>query len=146
LEFIPKNPNFEETIRRKLAKQHFMHHLGFRIDEIMAGKVTGYLEIEDIHLQQNDFIHGGVTSTVADLVMGFAAYSLVSEDQGTVTADLKIAYLRPGFKGKLRAVGYVIKQGHLLYFCEADIFCLSNGTEELIARGYSTMVAIDIRG
>jgi acyl-coenzyme A thioesterase PaaI-like protein len=76
--------------------------------------------------------------------MGFAAYSLVAPNQGTVTADLKLVYLRPGFAGELTARGYVIKAGKMLYFCEADIFCTYNGNTELIARGYSTMAAVEV--
>ena len=142
--FEIKNPLFKETILKKLEKQHFMHHIQANLTSIEAGKVSSELEIKDIHKQQNGFVHGGVTSTMADLVMGFAAYSLVSDKQGTVTSDLKISYLRPGIGEKIIAEGYVIKQGNLLFFCEADIFVIKQNEKTLIARGYSTMVAIGV--
>jgi hypothetical protein len=44
----------------------------------------------------------------------------------------------------IEAIGYVIKQGNLLYFCEADIFAVDNGVRTLVARGYSTMCAVKI--
>lgn len=140
----PKNPLYNETIIKKLEKQFFMHHIGFNLDKIEPGMVQGSLEIQEKHLQQNGFLHGGVTSTVADLVMGFAAYTLVSENEGTVTSDLKIAYLRPGIGEKIVAEGYVIKQGNLLYYCEANIYCINGEEQSLIARGYSTMCAIKV--
>ncbi len=142
--FEVKNPKFKENILKKLEKQHFMHHIQAQITNIEAGKVIAEMDINEIHQQQNGFVHGGVTSTLADLAMGFAAYSLVSENHGTVTSDLKIAYLRPAIGDKLIAEGYVIKQGNLLFFCEANIFCLNKNDKILVARGYSTMVAIEI--
>ncbi len=141
----PKNPDFKQTIIKKLERQHFMHHIGFNLTKIESGCIEGELIIEEKHEQQIGFLHGGVTSTLADLVMGFAAYSLVDINEATVTSDLKIAYLRPGIGHKVIAKGRVIKAGNLLYFCEADIICIDKqGNETLIARGYSTMCAIKI--
>jgi uncharacterized protein (TIGR00369 family) len=141
---LPKNPDFKNTILKKLENQFFMKHVGCQLSEIEYGKVTAEMDIQQIHLQQNGFVHGGVTSFIADLVMGFAAYSMVSENEGTVTSDLKIAYLKPGIGQKIIAKGYVIKPGNLLYYCEADIICINNDEEILIARGYSTMCSIKI--
>jgi uncharacterized protein (TIGR00369 family) len=141
--YEPRNLNYKQTIISKFEKNVFSHHIGFNLTRIEPGLVEGELDIKEMHQQQNGMIHGGVTSTVADIVMGFAAYSLVEEGQGTVTSDLKVAYLRPGKGNKLIARGKVIKSGNLLYYCEADVICTDElGTEILIARGYSTMCAI----
>lgn len=122
-----------------------MHHIGFNLTKIEVGYVEGELDMQQHHEQQLGYVHGGVTATVADLVMGFAAYTLVTENEATVTSDLKIAYLRPGIGTKIIGKGRVIKAGNLLYFCEADIICFDNkGNETLIARGYSTMCAVKI--
>lgn len=142
MSFTIKNKNYQSVIQKKLEKQYFMKHIAFEIKTIEPGLVYGGLKIKQEHLQQNGFLHGGVTATVADLVMGFAAFTLVAENEGTVTSDLKIAYLRPGIGDEIIAKGYVVKQGNLLFFCEADIICINKGEEVLIARGYSTMCAI----
>ncbi len=139
----PKNPDFEQNIRQKLEKQHFMHYIGFDLTKITPGYVEGGLKIEAHHKQQFGYTHGGVIATVADLVMGFAAYTLVNKNEGTVTSDLKIAYLRPGIGSKIIGRGTVVKTGNLLHFCEADIICVGeNGEETLIARGYATMCTV----
>ncbi|MES2617168.1 MAG: PaaI family thioesterase [Bacteroidota bacterium] len=141
----PKNPHYEQTIREKLKDQHFMRHIGFNLTHIQPGEVEGELILEQHHKQQNGFLHGGVTATVADLVMGFAAYTLVDTNEGTVTSDLKVAYMRPGLGQKIIGRGKVIKAGNLLFYCEADIISVDEkGAETLIARGYSTMCAIKI--
>ncbi len=145
MKFQAKNKNFASVIAQKLEKQHFMHHIGFKLTKIEEGCVEGELFLELHHQQQLGYLHGGVTATVADLVMGFAAYTLVSENESTVTSDLKIAYLNPGIGNKVKAIGKVIKAGNLLYFCEADILVEnSEGISILVARGYSTMCAIRI--
>lgn len=143
MEYISKNPHFKQTVLNKMLVNHFMNFVGFEATSIEPGYVEGEIILQEQHLQQNGYVHGGVTSTVADLVMGFAAYTLVPEGEGTVTSDLKIAYLRPGIGTKVIAKGRVIKPGNMLYYCEADIFCLHPEKGEiLIARGYSTMCAI----
>lgn len=147
MNYESKNPNYKHIILAKFEKNIFSHHIGFNLTRVDPGIVEGELHIQKIHEQQNGMIHGGVTSTLADIVMGFAAYSLVAEGEGTVTSDLKVAYLRPGKGVKLLAKGRVIKPGNMLYYCESDIICIDQlGTETLIARGYSTMCAIKSKG
>lgn len=139
-----KNPNFKQYVIDKMKVNHFMNFIGFELTSIDEGFVEGHIRLQQHHLQQNGFVHGGVTSTLADLVMGFAAYTLVPDGQGTVTSDLKVAYLRPGVGDTIIARGKVIKAGNLLYYCEADILVSNEEKGEvLIARGYSTMCAVN---
>ena len=143
MEYTSKNPHYKRDMLIKMQSNHFMQHLGFMVTSIEPGYLEGELNLQQIHLQQNGFVHGGVTSTLADIVMGFSAFTLVAEGEGTVTSDLKIAYLRPGIGTKIIAKGRVIKAGNLLHYCESDIYCVhpENG-EILIARGYSTMCVV----
>ena len=140
---MSKNPHFRKDILVKMQSNHFMQHLGFMVTSIEPGCIEGELILQKIHLQQNGFVHGGVTSTLADIVMGFSAFTLVADGEGTVTSDLKIAYLRPGVGDKIIAKGKVIKPGNLLHYCESDIYCVQpDKSEVLIARGYSTMCVV----
>lgn len=143
MEYQSKNPHFKRDMIVKMQANHFMQHLGFNVTHIEEGYLEGELVLEKIHLQQNGFVHGGITSTLADIVMGFSAFTLVAEGEGTVTSDLKIAYLRPGIGNKIIAKGRVIKPGNLLHYCEADVYCVHpDKGEVLIARGYSTMCVV----
>lgn len=145
MKFEAKNPAYKQVVMAKLSQNHFSQYLGYQMILVEPGIVEGQLEVKEMHLQQNGFLHGGVTSTLADIVMGFAAYTLVPAGQGMVTSDLKVAYLRPGLGKKILAKGRVIKAGNLLYYCEADIISVNDdGTEDLIARGYSTMCAVQL--
>jgi uncharacterized protein (TIGR00369 family) len=139
------DPNFKEKIKEKLTRQFFMKLVGLNLTKIEVGYVEAELNLEEKHLQQNYFLHGGVTSTACDLVMGFAAYSLCPAELGVVTADLNISFLKPGIGSKLRAEGRVIKPGASLYFCEADLFVLNSKNEWVhIAKSTSTMHTIKL--
>lgn len=142
MEFIVKNQNFKENIREKLKGQHFMHLVGFDLTEIEAGLIKGEMPIEQKHLQQFGFVHGGVTSTLMDITMGFAAYSLVSQGEGVVTANLSVDYHHPGIGDSLLAVGKVEKPGSKMFFCSGELYAISNGESKLIATARSIMAVI----
>ena len=145
MQFIPANPDFMKVIEAKLAHQHFMKLLGLKLDRVVPGYCDASMEFEQKLEQQNGFLHGGAISTIADVCMGFAAYSLAPKNKGMVTSGLTISFLRPAKSGKIVAKGRVIKAGNLLYYCEAEIYCVNNNKEELIATGVSTMCTIDIK-
>ena len=137
------NPDFKNTINEKLDRQFFMQLLGFKVTDISEGKIEGELELKDIHKQHKGFVHGGVIATVADIVAGFAAVSLVPKDHHVVTVELKTSYLNPGLGEKLFAKGWVLKQGRKLNFCEAEVYSISGGNEPvLIAKASATMATL----
>lgn len=138
--FTARNPRYRDLILEKTTGQHFMHHIGFTLDRIEAGFVTGSMYNQEHIRQQAGFLHGGATATFADLVMGFAAYSLVGEDEAVVTADLRISYLNPGVGKLFRAEGQVIKNGRKLIFCEAEIFA----DHLLIAKASASMAVVSL--
>ena len=73
-----------------------MHHIGFSLTRIEPGQIEGEMDLPEFTRQQLGFLHGGVTATVADIVAGFAAYSLTPLDKHVVTADINIMYYKPG--------------------------------------------------
>ena len=137
-----RNPDFKKNIIEKLKGQHFMHHIGFNLDTIELGCVEGEMALEQKHLQQFGFVHGGVTSTLMDITMGFAAYSVLAPNSGVVTANLSVDYLNPGLGERIRAVGKVDKAGAKMIFCSANIYTYKNGVECLIATARSIMAVI----
>ena len=70
------NPDFEGNLKKALEKQYFMKLIGFEITKIEAGYIEGELLIEEKHLQQHGFLHGGLMATCLDIVMGFARVKL----------------------------------------------------------------------
>ena len=131
--------DLEIRIRRKLERQHFMHLIGADLTLITPGRVEAELALQQQHQQQRGFAHGGLVATLADLVAGFAAVTLIPDTHGLVTADLRVSYLHPGVGQRLRAIGWVLKAGRRLHFCEAEVWC----DDLLIAKASATMAVIE---
>jgi uncharacterized protein (TIGR00369 family) len=138
-----KNPDFEKDIRKKLEGQAFMHHLGMDLDVIEAGYIVGSMPIRNFLTQQNGYVHGGVMATAADVVMGFAAFTLVGKRDRVVTVDLNMNFLRPGEGEKLQAEGRVLKAGRNIFYCEAALYVFHGETKILTNKATSTMYRID---
>lgn len=137
---VPRNPDYKGFIRKKLEGQHFMRHIGFDLTTIEPGYIEGRAPMDAFLTQQDGYVHGGVTATVADIVCGFAAFSLVREEEHVVTGDLSLSFLAPGKGQHVFAKGYVLKPGKRLNFCEGEVYTEDtvNG-DTLIARVHTTM-------
>lgn len=140
--FTPPNPQYKERVLKKLEGQAFMEHVGIQITAIEAGRVEAELEIRPIHKQQFGRIHGGLTGVLADIVTGFAVYTLAPEDKDVVTIELKTSYLRAGKGQRLKAVGQVLKPGRAVSFAEGKIYALDGDEERLIATSTTSMALI----
>ena len=66
-------------------------------------------------------VHGGAIAALADVALASVAFTLADEGQITVTADLKVDFLRPAFPGKLLARAEVRHRTNRLAFTEATI-------------------------
>jgi len=136
------NPEFKSRIEKFLERQYFMKLVGFELNVIEPGRTEGWLDLTQDHQQQTGLVHGGVTATLADIVAGFAAVTVVAEDQHVVTGEIKISYFTPGRGQKLHAIGWVVKQGRKMSFCEAEVWSVDEGKRTLIAKATTSMVTI----
>ena len=66
-------------------------------------------------------VHGGAVATLADECLASVAFTQAEEGETTVTADLKVDFLRPAKPGKLLARGTVSHRAKRLAFCEATV-------------------------
>lgn len=121
-----------------------MHLIGFDLTRIECGVVEGQMNLENKHLQQFGFVHGGATSSILDITMGFAAYSVVPIEKGVVTANISIDFLNPGDGDKIIAIGEVEKAGNKLVFTHGRVFTEKDGQRKLIATARSVMAIIDV--
>lgn len=140
------NPNYRQLVQDKLASNHFTQAIGFEMQTIEPGKTSGKLAVESQHLQQNGFVHGGVILTLCDIVAGFAAFTLVQDQEHVVTAEIKVSCLRPAVGDQLYAIGYVIKPGKHIHFCESEVYVLQSGQQKLVAKSSSSMAVVRVAG
>ncbi len=142
-EFKSRNENFREYVASKMEANKFAPFIGLKFTEIEEGRISGTLDFEEKHKQQNGYLHGGVTSAILDMVQGFASYTLVENGQFVFTVEAKISYLNRGMGTKFYAAGWVIKPGKRFHFCEGEIWYMDEaGQKIIVAKGSATMAVV----
>lgn len=100
-------------------------NIGTRIVEvgygrlILEGNMTG--ESHGFPTSHGTIVHGGAIATLADEALASVAFTVAEEGEATVTADLKIDFLRPAKPGRLIARATVRHRTRRLAFCEATV-------------------------
>lgn len=123
-----------------------MHLMGFDLVEIEPGKIVGEMPLEQKHLQQYGYVHGGVTASILDITMGFAAYTLMPLGKGVVTATISVDYWHPGDGDKIIAVGEVEKPGGKMVFTRGIVYIEQAGIRKQIASAKAVMAVIEANG
>lgn len=137
--------DLEAYLQERLKENHFIKHMGLKLSKLDSGYAEMTLEVQTHHLQQNGFLHGGVSATILDVVTGISAYTCVPQNKNVVTADLKVSYLNPSTSKSILATGSVTKSGNFLIFCAGEVFdVFEDGSKKLVATCQSIMCAVDI--
>lgn len=110
---------------KKWASSGMIANIGGRLVEIGAGKVVieGDLTAErhSFPTSHGPIVHGGAIATLADEALATVAFTVADEGQTTVTADLKVDFLRPATPGRLIARATVRHRTKRLAFTEATV-------------------------
>lgn len=144
-DFKPRDPGFEERVRRSFAAQPMMATVGAVLDRVSPGAVDVGMPVASHLLQQHGFVHMGAVSTLADTACGFSALSLMAPGAGVLTVEFKLNMMAPATGERLLARGRVVKAGRTLMVTQADVFALAAGQERLIALMTATMMTIEGR-
>jgi len=113
--------------------------IGFHVVAAKPGEATVELDAGPQHTNPMGTLHGGVLCDIADAAMGIAYACALGEDESFTTLELKINFLRPVWKGTLRAMGRVVKNGTTIGLVECDVF---DDQKRLIARASSTCMTL----
>jgi uncharacterized protein (TIGR00369 family) len=141
-EFTARTTDYAERVADSFARQAALSTMGAELISVAPGKVVVEMPHDDRFTQQHGFIHAGVTTTVLDTACGYAAFSLMPENAGVLTIELKTNLLAPAAGEKFVFVGRVIKPGRTVTFCEGEAFALSDGTKKRIATLSATMMTV----
>ena len=112
-------------IYKEWAASGMVANIGARIVEVGHGRLVleGNLtaSAHGFPTSRGTVIHGGAIATLADEALASAAFTAAEEGETTVTADLKVDFLRPARAGRLIARATVRHRTRRLAFCEATI-------------------------
>lgn len=100
-------------------------NIGTRLVEVTHGTLVmeGHMtaEAHGFPTARGTIVHGGAIATLADEALASVAFTVAEEGETTVTADLKVDFLRPARPGRLRARATVRHRTRRLAFCEATV-------------------------
>lgn len=113
--------------------------IGFKLISIGPGKAVIEFEADDRHANPMGTLHGGVLCDISDAAMGMAYASTLNEGESFTTLELKINFLKPVWKAKLRAEGSVVNGGKTVGLVMCDVF---DEQERLIARASCTCMTL----
>ena len=134
-----------ERINRSFESQSMMKTLGAMIYKVEKGNVIIEAPIIPSTLQQQGYVHAGLTFSIGDSAAGYSALTLLPEDQEVMTAEIKINLLAPADGELLRAEGKVVKLGKRLVVVTSEIHALKDGQAKLIAIMQGTMIPVTVK-
>ncbi|MGP1679482.1 MAG: PaaI family thioesterase [Burkholderiales bacterium] len=104
-------------------KNPYAELVGFtlRIGRRGSGACAAALEVRPELLNPNGVVHGGVLFTLADTAMGAAAHTTLAPGEYCATIEIKIQFLQPVTKGKLRCRARLVQRGGRIAVLESHI-------------------------
>jgi uncharacterized protein (TIGR00369 family) len=129
----------QRMIRKEEPNAPVADLVGFRVVEAEPGRAIFEMEAGPQHATPMGTLHGGILCDIADAAMGIAYASTLGEGESFTTLELKINFLKPVWKGRLRATGRIVKRGRTVGMVECDVVDESGS---LVARASSTCLTL----
>ena len=125
---------FEEAVT-------FSRHIGSKVETVEPGRAVCHIDVEDIHLNGNGTLHGGVYASLLDNAMGLAVAALVG--LRTATIGLDVHFLGAVREGRIICSAEVVHRTRRIATVEAKV---RHGEGELVAMGTGTFRIFEKRG
>jgi uncharacterized protein (TIGR00369 family) len=116
--------------------------LGFEIRDLAKGRISFAMTPQEKHYNPIGMVHGGVTATLLDTVMGCALHTVLPQGAGYSTLDISVRYLRPLTvqTGTVIATGMLVHNGRRTATAEARLVDAAMG--RLLATATSTLLVV----
>ena len=121
-------------IRKRFNRVGVVRLLGLKLAQLRPGRAALTLDASLRHSHPQG-IHGGVLATLADTALAMAIFTRLPEQTRISTVEMKINYLAPHKRGRLRAEARVLHQGKRLAMGEVEI---RNPMGKLVAKSLLT--------
>src|SRR4029077_11225160 len=128
---------------KEWASTGMVANIGTRIVEVgygtlvLEGNMTA--ERHGFPTSHGTVVHGGAIATLADEALASVAFTVAEEGETTVTADLKVDYLRPARPGKLIARATVRHPTRRLAFGETTV---EHGHGQIVAEARAVIAYV----
>ena len=136
------NPEIARYIHRDYQTQNLLKSFSAKMTKLSLGHVEIEAPIAEAILNQHGFAHAGFGFSLADTAAGYAAITYLPVGHNILTVESKINYLAPAKGDTLCAVGRVIRPGRRLSVVVADLFAITEKTQQKIAILQTTMMPV----
>jgi len=101
----------------------FAQLVGFsmRLGRRGSGSCSAALDVRPELLNPNGVVHGGALFSMADTVMGAALFTTLAPEENCATIEIKIHFLQPVTKGKIRCSTRVVQRGRRIAVLESHL-------------------------
>ena len=117
-----------------------MKTLKAELIEVEKGQVKVTCEFSEALTQQHGFFHAGVVTSIADSACGYAALTMMPDNEEVLSVEFKVNFMKPAKTDKLMAIGKVLQSGKTLTVCEGYVY--DSTGEKLISKMTATMITI----
>src|SRR2546423_5358178 len=118
-------------------------NIGTKLLEVAYGKLVleGNMtaEAHGFPTSRGPVVHGGAIATIADEALAAVAFTHADEGETTVTADLKVDFLRPAKPGRLVARATLRHRTKRLAFCETTV---EQGDGQIVAEARAVIAYV----
>jgi uncharacterized protein (TIGR00369 family) len=130
---------------RQWTSSGMIANIGTRLVEAGHGKLVLSANLTDeshgFLTPRGTIIHGGAIATLADEALATVAFTVAEEGETTVTADLKVDFLRPGKAGRFVARATLRHRTRRLAFCETTV---EDGSGQIVAEGRAVIAYVKV--
>lgn len=119
----------------------FSRHIKSRVEEVEPGKAVCHIDVEDIHLNGNGTLHGGVYASLIDNAMGLSVAALVG--LRTATIGLNVSFLGAVREGRIVCRSEVVHRTRRIATVEAKVYDVEGN---MVALGTGTFRIFEKRG
>lgn len=136
---VPVDDQIMKTLRIPPDQSPVAQLIGMRLASAGPGLATFVLDADERHHNPMGSVHGGVLGDLADAAMGYAVISTLGRDETFTTIEMKVNFLRPVFRGRLRCHASVESRGKTIVYATADVV---NEQNKVVAKAVSTNLIV----
>ena len=98
----------------------FSRHIGAKVEEVEPGRAVLHIDVDEIHLNRNETLHGGVHSALIDNAMGLSVSSLVGVR--TATMQMNLHFLGAVREGRITCRSEVVHRTRRTATAEGRVY------------------------
>lgn len=136
---MPVDQQILDTLRIPQEEAPVARLIGMRLATAGPGLAAFVLDVDERHHNPMGSVHGGILGDLADAAMGYAVISTLAPDETFTTVEMKVNFLRPAFRERLRCHARVESRGKTIAYATADIL---NEESKPVAKAVSTNLIV----